>query len=362
MPVNRTLCLAVATRKVSALSALCGLNGCPSEGTHDVHSRKSPTVLSMHMYSTLISGAEVVDNVGENSKGRLSRHRYYGIPFVSASEIAGLINVHPHVAVADAIERLWEKTNRKMFREALARNRLESFTQEERLKKIGALSLAKATVDTDDPKEYKERLATTLEKAKTVQDQNIVKDFVNTSRGTRKEKETFDILKEKRPEARLTKDANLYQKLIDIPDSRLRYVLAGYIDGVEANNQRLIEIKTRQSRLFHHVPLYEQVQCQAYLFLTGLPTCEHVESFQGTQLSTTLLHDPAFWNSIVERLNQVMVRFNRLLKDSDLQDDFLQRKELTEESERRRKKTSTSWKSRKRSKSLVFEAKAVKEE
>jgi hypothetical protein len=359
MPVNRMLCLAVAGRCVSASPALCGHTGW--ESGLDVPTRKLPTVISKHMYTTSMPGAKVEDDTGEKSNSRLLRRRYFGSPFVSASEIACLINVHPHVAVTDAIERLWQKTNRKMFQEALARNSLESFTQEERLKKIGALSLAKAAVETDDPNEYKERLATTLEKAKTVQDQNIVKDFVNTSRGTRKEHETFDVLKEKRPDAKLTKDANLYQKLIDIPDSRLRYILSGYIDGVETNNRRIIEIKTRQSRLFHHVPLYEQVQCQAYLFLTGLTTCEHVESFQGTQLSTTLPHDPVFWNSIIERLNQVMVGFHRLMKDPKMQDDFLQRKEMTEEGERRRK-TSTSRKSNNRSKSLVFEAKIVKEE
>src|SRR5277367_1361461 len=65
-------------------------------------------------------------NTGVEPNGKRRRRL-----FVSASEIANLINANPHVSVGDAVERLWEKNNRRTFSEALARNKLESFTQEE---------------------------------------------------------------------------------------------------------------------------------------------------------------------------------------------------------------------------------------
>jgi hypothetical protein len=319
-------------------------------------------VPSVRVYSTRISEKETdYDTTREEPHRPIVKRRKSATVFVAASEIASLINVNPHVTVADAVERLWEKTNRKLFRDALARNRLQFYTQEQRLEELGALRLAKATVEADDPKEYQTRLASTLEKAATVQDRSIVKDFINTSKGIKSEKETFDVLKEKRPKGQLKADANLYQKVINIPRSRLSYLVSGYIDGVETNNQRIIEIKARQSRLFHHVPLYEQVQCQAYLFLTGFSTCEHVESFRGTQLSTTLKHDPAFWNHVVERLNRVIVAFDRLMKEEKTQDDFLRTRELAAGAATRSNGRNSRNSRRSSSKSLVFE-KTLKEE
>lgn len=257
------------------------------------------------------------------------KHRYKkGRVFVSASEIANLVDANPHVSVGDAVERLWERNNSRKFKEALARNKLQSFTQEERLKELGALELASSVVETEDPKEYEQRLRKTLKQATTIQDRTVIKDFINTSRGIKQEKTTFESLKQKHPLAKLDTDSNLHQKTINIPDTEVEYMISGYIDGVELNNQRIIEIKNRQSRLFNHVPLYEQVQCQAYLFLTGLTVCEHTESFRGILQSTTLRYEPIFWNHVIERLNKVILAFDRLLTDTTVQDNFLQTRQL----------------------------------
>lgn len=248
--------------------------------------------------------------------------------FVSASEIANLINLNPHVPAGDAVERLWEKNNGRTFKEALVRNNLQSFTQEDRLKELGLLDLATAIVDVDDAKQYQQGLKIALTQTTDKQDRKIVKDFVNTARGTKHEKMVFETLKLRDPEARVNTDTNLYQRTINIPNTDIKYLISGYIDGIEARNQRIIEIKARQNRLFNHVPLYEQVQCQAYLYLTGLTICEHIESFRGTLQSTTLTYDPVFWNHVLERLNKVILAFDALVKNSSIQDAFLETKDL----------------------------------
>jgi hypothetical protein len=244
--------------------------------------------------------------------------------YVGASEIASLISLNPHTSAGDAIERLWEKNNRKTFREALARNKLQSFTPQERLKDLGVLELATAVVDAEDTKTYNEKLDETLRQVLTAQDQKVVQDFVNTSRGTKHEKVTFEHLKQTRPSSKFESDATRYQQSIQIPNSLMEYIITGYIDGVETNNKRIIEIKNRQRRFLNHVPLYEQVQCQAYLFLTGLQVCEHTESFRGEVKTTTLRYEPSFWNQVIAKLNKVILRFGDLLLDVSLQDKFLQ--------------------------------------
>src|SRR5437763_15533716 len=86
-----------------------------------------------------------------------------------------------------------------------------------------------------------------------------------------------------------------------IPGSNVENNLYGYINGVERNQNRVIEIKNRQHRFFNHVPLYEQVQCQAYLFLTEVEICEHTESFRSELKSTTLRFEPVFWDQVIQR-------------------------------------------------------------
>lgn len=280
-------------------------------------------------FRTYSAKLEVDENVAV--KPDFGQERYKkGRVFVSASEIANLINLNPHISVGDAVERLWEKNNKRKFTEALARNKLQTFTQEKRLKELGVLELATSVVETDDPTEYQQRLTKTMKRAATARDRAVVKDFINTSRGIKQEKTTFESLKRKHPFASLDTDGSLYQKAVNIPETEVEYLISGYIDGVELNNQRIVEIKNRQSRLFDHVPLYEQVQCQAYLFLTGLTVCEHTESYRGTLQSTTLHYEPVFWNHIIERLNKVILAFDHLLKDNTVQDKFLQTRQLVE--------------------------------
>ena len=274
--------------------------------------------------------------------------------FVSASEIANLISANPYVPVGDAVERLWEKNNKRTFAEALARNKLQSFTQEERLKELGVLEMAAAVVESEDVKEYEQGLRKTLTRATTPRDKSVIRDYINTSRGIKHEKTTFEDLQRKDPSAKLDTDAKRYQQTISIPNSELQYLISGYIDGVETNNQRIIEIKNRQSRLFNHVPLYEQVQCQAYLFLTGLEVCEHTESFRGALLTTTLRWEPVFWTAVVERLNKVVLAVDHLLKDAVVQDLFLESRDLFASTKGKIDKRKTRSK-RSKSKSTLYE-------
>lgn len=288
--------------------------------THFAATLLSRTQFKSFSLSSRKNGEEsspVPPTVKDNSrfkKGRL---------FVGASEVANLINVNPHVSVGDAVERLWEKNNKKSFAEALARHKLQVFAPEERLKDLGLLELASAAVETEDPMDRAKQVRSAVKAATSEQDKSVVRDFINTSRGIRDEKKTFKTLQELVPSAKFESDGSLYQRCVHIPGSNVEYLLSGYIDGVERNQNRVIEIKNRQHRFFNHVPLYEQVQCQAYLFLTELEVCEHTESFRSELKTTTLRFEPLFWNHIVQRLNRVVLSLDGMLKDTNLQDEFL---------------------------------------
>jgi len=258
--------------------------------------------------------------------------------FVGASEVGNLINLNPYVKVSDALERLWEKNNKRSFSEALARNGFRSFTSKERLKTLGLLEAATSIIETDIHEKFEKQLKEVLLEAPTAQDRAVIRDFVHTSRGTKTEKKTFDALQTQR--GKLQPDNKLYKRLVHIPDANVEYFISGYIDGIELHRGRLIEIKSRQNRLFGHVPLYEQVQCQAYMFLTGLKTCEHTESFEGKTKSTTLDYEEAFWEEVISQLNSVVVAFVKILKSQSYQDHFLRTGSLDESQKRKRRSSS----------------------
>jgi len=100
-------------------------------------------------FHRLLVGRGAIEDGSRTSASKNEGKRRH-LLFVSASEIANLINANPYVSAGDAVERLWEKNNRRTFSEALARNKLQSFTLEERLKEPGVLELATAVVETDD--------------------------------------------------------------------------------------------------------------------------------------------------------------------------------------------------------------------
>lgn len=54
--------------------------------------------------------------------------------------------------------------------------------------------------------------------------------------------------------------------------------LVGLIDG-RKDEDTIVEIKNRQKRLFGYVPLYEYIQCQVYMKLTGTEKCTLIEQF-----------------------------------------------------------------------------------
>lgn len=54
--------------------------------------------------------------------------------------------------------------------------------------------------------------------------------------------------------------------------------LVGIIDG-RKDSETIVEIKNRQKRLFGYVPIYEYIQCQVYMKLTGTQKCTLIEQF-----------------------------------------------------------------------------------
>lgn len=53
--------------------------------------------------------------------------------------------------------------------------------------------------------------------------------------------------------------------------------IVGCVDGVSADGTQIVEVKTRQRRLFGRIPQYERIQVLIYMLMTRIPVCHFIE-------------------------------------------------------------------------------------
>ena len=117
-----------------------------------------------------------------------------------------------------------------------------------------------------------------------------LRTMMYTTHGTRNEDHTADL-----DEAELHKDETFYT----LPVATIkgtRYEIVGRIDryhNKDDGTKTLVEIKNRTRGLFNKVRLYEMVQVQTYLQMTGMPDARLVEQFNDVRKSYCIEKDQA---------------------------------------------------------------------
>jgi YqaJ-like viral recombinase domain len=100
--------------------------------------------------------------------------------------------------------------------------------------------------------------------------------------------------------------------------------LGGRVDGISESGDRVVEMKSRQKRLFTRIPEYEQIQMQAYMFLTGITQCDLVQKYAGKTRISTHSFDAVQWQSISTAATQFGCAMLELFSSIDAQDKLLQ--------------------------------------
>lgn len=174
---------------------------------------------------------------------------------IKASDVAAIIGKNPYKTREDVLFQTFspeKKTKDDIaFERALTQETPE--TQE----------LIKNTIEQSKKEDLDatEKIQTLPEKVK-----EYVKHEIYKNNGTHREKKVAQIHNVK-------PDTKWYSMRIT-EDVRL----VGLIDG-RKDSETIVEIKNRQRRLFGYVPLYEYIQCQVYMKLTGTQKCTLIEQF-----------------------------------------------------------------------------------
>jgi len=102
---------------------------------------------------------------------------------------------------------------------------------------------------------------------------------INTTRGIQRELSDLELVQRRFPSCRAGNDRAYFRQISGMPFCGF---VIGRIDGISPG--MIFELKHRQSRLFHELRRYEQVQCIMYMKMVKIQSCMLVETYEGEQV------------------------------------------------------------------------------
>ena len=260
-----------------------------------------------------------------------------------ASQVAAAVRQNRYKKPAQALLEAWQRVDEAGYRAALARNACED--KDDRLQALStkhptvaaalAQSLDEAPADAGEVQVALQAVTTAAKQAPlSAEDANTVKEALRTNLfteyGTRREASVVDMLNEQRGMG-ITPDPGFHK--VQLGEVRGEpWFIGGKVDGLRQahGGLQVVEVKNRVNRLFHGVPPYENVQCQAYMRLVDAASCLLVQCYRPDPDSEPqiqvhrIARDEAAWTGdLVPRMAAFMTALVALLDEPDRQDALL---------------------------------------
>lgn len=118
----------------------------------------------------------------------------------------------------------------------------------------------------------------------------------NCAFGAAKEQHAIEVFTHNNHNIPVTGQNNKFYKMwVGVCPRGTRWGVGGRVDGL--TDDRVVEVKNRMRRFFNRVPLYEFIQIQVYLQLTGRGEAVLVQHFNGQQQEEVVRKDQIFWDT-----------------------------------------------------------------
>lgn len=253
--------------------------------------------------------------------------------YVQSSEVASLIGQNPYTPVEQAMLRFMKRVNYSKFKELvkvinvneveLVTNALLKKNQEVRDLFYKAINAK----ENDLLQVYFEKIYTAIEKTtyyKTMKEciQNEVKSRINKKRGNKYEHKGINQYEKKANRIVTDRNSEMFEKIVKREED-YTIVLRAKIDGIDRDNNCLIEHKNRVNELFEKIPSYEKVQLEIYMHITKLESCKLIQThFEDT---SELVFNPSVkrWKKIKLALIKCIRRIHELMKEPENMKRFM---------------------------------------
>ena len=130
---------------------------------------------------------------------------------------------------------------------------------------------------------------------------NNINQDLRMKRGNIKENQNLNKTEKKFNINIGSRNTKMYEKILhtDLEKNYTVY-LRGKVDGM--NQDCVVETKNRTNRLFNHIPNYEKIQLNCYMFLTDKERAIHIECYNHTQNSVDYDFDHELWDECSEKI------------------------------------------------------------
>jgi hypothetical protein len=208
--------------------------------------------------------------------------------YVQSSEVASLSGLNQYNPVEQAMLRFMKRVNYKHFKDivkiinvnevVLVTDALLKKNKIVRTLFYGAINAK----DNDILQNYFEEIYDAIEETtyyKTMKEciQKEVKSRINKKRGNKYEHKGINQYEKKTKHVVTDRNSEMFEKIVKREED-YTIVLRAKIDGIDRDNNCLIEHKNRVNELFEKIPSYEKVQLEIYMHITKLGSCKLVQT------------------------------------------------------------------------------------
>ena len=159
-----------------------------------------------------------------------------------------------------------------------------------------------------------EKVADKLEHPKRKEIYDELKSRISMRRGNKFEEAGIKKYETKFNKKVTDRNSFLYEKVMKkTPDYTI--IMKAKIDGIDQENNCLIEHKNRVRKIKDEIPEHEKVQLEIYMHLTKLSECKHVQTCFDETLVLPYTPDIKKWKEIKVRLCKSMDNIHILLNN-----------------------------------------------
>ena len=256
---------------------------------------------------------------------------------ISISQISILTGHNTYQSQRDYLINFWKKTNKEDF---LKYQELTNFEiKDDKTVFNNIAKKHKLNINNDLYKCYKSNNTSELDKNKQILLSKVdnlnekekkeiteaIKNLSNTRFGIKNETDVCKIYEEMN-NCTITKD-NLFIKKTIFENKDFSIQVGGKIDGINKENNTIIEIKNRMKKLFYELRGYEKVQLMCYLYLFQSPKGYLVEAYKktnGTDVNIIeCIYDEVMMNKILTVLKDFGNFYIKFINNHDMKIDLL---------------------------------------
>jgi hypothetical protein len=257
------------------------------------------------------------------------------------SELAIVTGDNPYKTKRDYLIDFWKKHDKNDYEKYVSYVNFVKETDEDIIKKITVnnkidikkeLDQCIKSKNTEQLNEIKKEIFKKMDNLSESDKKEVTKSLnnvTNTNFGTKNE-DSIKKLYESMTGSSIIKD-DKYRKRIIYENDNFKIVIGGKIDGFNASDGSIIEIKNRVHRLFYSLRDYEKVQIIAYLHLFKCNLGHLVEAHKKD--NNTLIniievqYDKKFMDYIFEHLLVFSIYFMNFLNDTQAKINLLKNKD-----------------------------------